>query len=319
MPRTVLITGAAGFIGRHLTRALAARGARVIATDRVERPAQPGVTCRVVDIRDTGLAALLEAESVDAVVHLAAILSPPPGMGEEALYDVDVRGTRNVVEACLAAKVRRFIYTSSGAAYGYSPANAALLVEEHPLRGNRDFAYAWHKRLVEESLERTRAEAPRLEQLIFRVSTVLGPGLSNAITAHFERPVVVGVKGAASPFCFAWSDDVVECLARGALGDATGIYNLTGDGVMTLREVARALGRPFIALPEPVMRHTLRQLHRRGWSRNSEAQLLFLQHRPVLSNERLKQDFGFTPARTSREAFEAWRATRAADGAQPAA
>lgn len=313
MGPTILITGAAGYIGRLLTKALLAQapeGTRVIATDRVEPPEVAGVTSRVLDIRDAGLCAVLEAEHVDVVVHLAAILNPPKGATRELLHDVDVKGTENVVRACVEAGVKKLIYTSSGAAYGYSPANAPLLLEEHPLRGNREYAYSWHKRLVEELLARYRAEHPELQQLIFRVSTILGPDVHNTITDLFERKVVVGLRGVDSPFCFVWDQDVVQCLVAGALGERTGIFNVTGDGVMTLREVAKAMHRPFAAIPEKLVRFGLRQLHQRGLSENSEEQVLFLRYRPVLGNEKLKTDFGFTPRKSSREVFELYRKSR---------
>lgn len=313
MGPTILITGAAGYIGRLLTKALLAQapdGTRVIATDRVEPPEVTGVTSRVLDIRDAGLRAVLEAEHVDVVVHLAAILNPPKGATRELLHDVDVKGTENVVRACVEAGVKKLIYTSSGAAYGYSPANAPLLLEEHPLRGNREYAYSWHKRLVEELLAKYRAEHPELQQLIFRVSTILGPDVHNTITDLFERKVVVGLRGVDSPFCFVWDQDVVQCLVAGALGERTGIFNVTGDGVMTLREVAKAMHRPFAAIPEKLVRFGLRQLHQRGLSENSEEQVLFLRYRPVLGNEKLKTDFGFTPRKSSREVFELYRKSR---------
>lgn len=311
---TLFITGAAGTVGRPLVRALAERapkGTRIIATDRVVPPEVPGVVCRIVDVRDPRLGELLEAEHVDVVVHLAAILNPPKGATRELLHDVDVKGTKNVLDACLAAKVSRFVYTSSGAAYGYSAANAPLLLEEHPLRGNREFAYSWHKRLVEELLAEYRETHPELGQLVFRVSTVLGEGVHNTITKLFEQRVVTGIQGAASPFCFIWDEDVVECLVRGALGEQTGIYNLTGDGVMTLREVALGLGRRYVGVPERALRFALRQLHRRGWSEHSEEQILFLKYRPVLGNERLKTEFGFRPRKSTREVFELYRRSRA--------
>jgi len=313
MAHTILITGAAGYVGRLLTRALPAQapeGTRIIATDRVAPPEVPGVTSRVLDVRDQGLAALLQAEQVDVVVHLAAILNPPKGASRELLYDVDVKGSENVLSACVAAGVQKFVYTSSGAAYGYSSANAPLLLEEHPLRGNREFAYSWHKRLVEELLAKYRVEHPSLQQLIFRVSTILGPEVHNTITDLFERRVVVGLRGVDSPFCFVWDQDVVQCLASGALSDRAGIFNLTGDGVMTLREVARAMGRPYVGLPERALRFGLKQLHQRGLTENSEEQVLFLRYRPVLGNSRLKTDFGFVPRKSSREVFALYRQSR---------
>ncbi len=311
MGRTVLVTGAAGSLGHQLIERLKADDVTVIATDIRPPPAPARGIGLTLDIRDEGLTDLLKEHEVDVVVHLAAILSPPKGMDEDTLREIEVEGTRNVVDSCVAAGVKRFVYTSSGAAYGYSADNAALLFEDAPLRGDRAFPYSFHKRLIEELLSEARHTSPELAQLVFRVSTVLGPGVRSPITQLFERPVVIGLREADTPFCFAWEADVVECLRLGVIGDAAGTFNLTGDGVMTLREVAQGLHRRFVGIPEGLLRKGLDLLHSRGLTDNTPEQVEFLKHRPVLANQRLKEEFGYTPSRTTRQAFDAYRAIRA--------
>ena len=304
----VLVTGAGGFIGRLFVDRMAGRpDLQLIATDIRELPDRPGVENRHLDIRSE---MAQHFAGVDVVVHLAAMVTPPAGATRELLHEVEVEGTRRVLQACLDAGVRKLVYTSSGAAYGYSPENASLLFEEDPLRSDEVFPYAWHKRLVEEMLAQARQEHPELEQLVFRVSTILGPTVDNDITALFEGRVVVGLRGVDSPFCLVEDEDVVACLVQGVLGPQTGVFNLTGDGVMTLREVAAGMRRPFLALPRRVLEGTIRRLARHGLTRNTPEQVLFLAHRPVLSNQALKRDFGYTPRRSTRQVFERYRASR---------
>lgn len=312
---SVLITGAAGFVGRQVVEALAGGDAdiRVIATDLrtvSPRQQQPHVEYHRLDICEPGMGALFEELGVDTVVHLAAIVTPGPNMTREQQRRVDVDGTRAVLDACVEAGVGKVIYTSSGAAYGYHADASPLLREHDPLRGNDVFAYAAHKREVEELLETYRGEHPELEQLIFRVSSVLGPEVDNQITAMFERPVVLGLTNRATPFCFIAAADVAGCIVQGALGDQRGIYNLTGDGVMTLREIAGAMGRRYLALPTRLVQRALGVLTRLELSPYGPEQTLFLEHRPVLDNSKLKEQFGYQPRWTSREVFEAYRASR---------
>ena len=312
MSKTVLITGAAGSVGSALVRRLDQRAdVVVVATDVREPPAPRHGVSLIHDVQDPALADLLREHGVDVVVHLAAILSPPKEMSLETLRAIEVEGTRNVVEACLAAGVERFVYTSSGAAYGYSPDNGPLLDEDAPLRGQEAFPYSLHKRLIEEMLADYRRDHPGLSQAIFRVSTVLGDGVQSPITRMFERPVVLGLRGVDTPFCFVWDEDVVRALEVAVLGSASGIWNLTGDGVMTLREVARGMGRRFVAMPEAWILRGLALFHARGWTENTPEQVSFLKYRPVLNNERLKRDFGFVPDKSSREVFELYRSSRA--------
>lgn len=311
-PKRVLVTGASGYVGSHVVRALSKDGYIVAADVRDPRERHEGVVYLKHDVRDPGLAAVLAEHAIDVVVHLAAIVTPGPATSHELEYAVDVLGTRNVVEACVEAKVQKLIVTSSGAAYGYHADNAAYLTEDSPIRGNEEFAYSRHKRIVEEDLARAREEHPQLAQLIFRPGTILGEGVSNQITAIFEKPVIVGLSDSATPFVFIWDQDVVGAIRQGVLTDKSGTYNLAGDGVMTLREIAHALDKPFFPVRSDMLGTAIKGLQRYELTQYGPEQVNFLRYRPVLSNARLKEEFGYQPQRTTREVFELYRASRPA-------
>jgi UDP-glucose 4-epimerase len=315
--RSVLVTGAAGYIGSLLVDALAAEeppyGCVVAVDVREVAPGarREGVVYRSADVRDRDLDALLREFAVDTVVHLAAIVTPGKRSSREVEYSVDVVGTSNVLDACVATGVRTLIVTSSGAAYGYHADNPVPLDEDDPLRGNPEFAYADHKRLVEEMLARARAEYPGLRQLVFRPGAVIGDTTANQITALFEKRVVLGVAGSDAPFTFVWDQDLVACLARGVREEREGIYNVAGDGSTPVREIARRMGRPYLPVPPWFLRGALRVLKSLRLTQYGPEQVEFLQYRPVLSNARLKSEFGYTPRLTSTDAFERWRQARA--------
>ncbi|MFZ1985594.1 MAG: NAD-dependent epimerase/dehydratase family protein, partial [Desulfatitalea sp.] len=218
-------------------------------------------------------------------------------------YKVDVLGTENVLKACVGAGVKKFIYTSSGAAYGYYPDNAPWLDENDPIRGNEEFAYAYHKRLVEEMLARYRAEYPQMEQLIFRPGFILGADTRNQITNLFEQARITGLRGADSPFVIIWDQDVVGAILQGIFQGGRGIYNLAGDGVLTLSEMARLIGKPYLALPVGLVTMALWVGRRLRLTQYGPEQVRFLRYRPVLSNRRLKEEFGYTPQKNTRQVF----------------
>jgi UDP-glucose 4-epimerase len=314
--RSVLVTGASGYVGRQLVEALAAepRGVtQIVATDLgipVEAERLPGVTYAAADVRDGSLGALFRAHGVDLVVHLAAIVTPGPDTSRELEYAVDVVGTENVLRGCLEAGVRKLVYTSSGAAYGYHPDNPAWLDENDALRGNPEFAYSDHKRRVEEMLARFRRDHPELLQLVFRPGTILGARAKNQITALFEKPYVLGLRGAASPFVIVWDQDVVGAILHGIHAGGAGIFNLAGDGTLTLAEMAQRLGKPYVALPAALVGAALWLGHAVGLTRYGPEQVGFLRYRPVLANRRLKEEFGYLPRKTTREVYEEFLAAR---------
>ncbi len=316
--RRILVTGAAGYLGSRLIESLAAqvRGQSVgcvIASDVrevAESDRQAGVQYLQRDVREPGLAGVLSANRIDTVVHLAAIVTPGPQSSREMEYSVDVQGTRTVLEASVAADVARIIITSSGAAYGYHADNPDWIDENQPLRGNPEFAYSDHKRLVEEMLAEYRRDHPQLAQVIFRVGTILGETTRNQITALFEKPRLIAIKGSASPFVFIWDRDVVGAIEHAVFSDKSGIFNVAGDGAMSIQQIADRLGKQCVTLPAGLLQAALAILHRLGLSRYGPEQVNFLRYRPVLDNRRLKEDFGYVPQLSSAEVFELFRKAR---------
>jgi UDP-glucose 4-epimerase len=308
--RSVLVTGAAGYIGSRVIEALSQRPhalERIVAADVRLLPdaaRRANVVYESADVRCADFAALFARHATDLVVHLAAIVTPGKRSDRELEYQVDVIGTENVVTGCLASGVRKLVYTSSGAAYGYHHDNPAWLDEHDALRGNQEFAYSHHKRLVEEFLARTRREHPELLQLVFRPGTILGSATRNQITDLFDGRWVLGLSGSVTPFVFIWDADVVAAIVRGIHEGGTGIFNLAGDGTLTLREIARMLGKPYVTVPARAVATALALLKRLGLTQYGPEQVDFLRYRPVLRNDRLKREFGYLPRKSSREVFE---------------
>jgi UDP-glucose 4-epimerase len=306
----VLITGAAGFLGQGLVSQLARLGTceAVIAVDvREVPPAQrlAGITYLKQDVRDPALADTVAAHRIDTVVHLAAIVTPGKDANRAFEYSVDVEGTRNVLQACVAHGVQHIVVSSSGAAYGYHADNPVWLSEDMPLRGNESFAYSHHKRLVEEMLAQYRQSHPQLNQTVLRIGTILGERVNNQITALFEKPRLLAVQGSDSPFVFVWDEDVTGAILHALSGQApSGCFNLAGDGALTIFDIAHRLNKPTRVLPAWLLKTALWLGSRLGLSRYGPEQLDFLRYRPVLLNTALKTQFGYTPQKTSAQALD---------------
>ncbi|HXR60094.1 MAG TPA: NAD-dependent epimerase/dehydratase family protein, partial [Solirubrobacterales bacterium] len=139
------------------------------------RPFEPAaegwrkVAYRRGDILDRGaLAALFDG--ADVAVHLAFAIF---GSREETRR-VNLQGTRNVFEVAIRSGVKRLVYASSVAAYGFHPDNPQPLTEEVPARGSEDFYYSDQKAELEDLLGELLAES-EVEAYVFRPCVVAGP------------------------------------------------------------------------------------------------------------------------------------------------
>ncbi len=130
----ILITGGAGFIGSHLTERLLSEGFRIICLDNFDTFYDPQIKRENIrhyltnnnftlvegDIRDMKLLAdIFDGARIDVVVHIAARAGVRPSIKEPQLYyDVNVRGTTNLLEMAKDYQIKKFIFASSSSVYG---------------------------------------------------------------------------------------------------------------------------------------------------------------------------------------------------------
>jgi len=274
----VLVTGAAGFIGSHLSERLASRGDDVTGLDNFDRFYARAVKERnLADVRaavaarggagrftfaegdirnEADLAAAFAAARPDVVVHLAALAGVRPSIEEPARYsDFNVTGTQRILDACRAHGVGRLAFASSSSVYG--------LDSEVPFRESDTCLhpvspYAATKR-AGELINFTAHHLTGLGVTNLRFFTVYGPRQRPDLAIHkFTRlisagqPIELFGDGATSRD-YTWIDDIVDgCVATidQLAGDARGVcrtYNLGGSQTTTLRElvdlIAGALGQ----------------------------------------------------------------------------
>jgi UDP-glucose 4-epimerase len=154
--RNVCITGASGYIGSKIALFLSQKDEieSIVGLD-INPPKEsiPKFRFYKRDVRDN-IDDILTDNSIDTMIHTAYVL--PPIHNKQLMEDINVGGTRNVVRACVRAKVEQMLYTSSSTAYGFHPDNDNPLTEGSPLRGNADFTYSKNKREIEMAIPEWR-------------------------------------------------------------------------------------------------------------------------------------------------------------------
>ncbi len=303
----ILITGAAGDIGTRLVSIFAAnQDVELYSTDLSRPKVESDFEHKDFDIRNPEFFTWVKEVKPDVVIHLASIIQLPESMTEEDAHDIDVKATDKLMQTCIEVGVEKIVVTSSGAAYGYWKDNADWLTEDMPVRGNDDYFYSKHKHQVEELMEKYRHSNPELKQVVLRPGTVLGPNFKNPITNMFAQKKVTGIRGTDSPFVIIWVDDLVAYLIESATSGIEGIYNVAGDGTLSLNDIAKRLNKPYTAFPSWFMRGMLTVLKPLGLTPYGPEQVKFIEFRPVLDNKKIKQNFKHQPSKTTAQAFESF-------------
>jgi UDP-glucose 4-epimerase len=251
---TVAVTGPTGDIGRAFLRA--ADRARSIGTvlGMARRPFDPAelglrkTRYREGDVLDRDALDELVAEA-DVVVHLAFLIM---GSHEESRR-INLEGTQNVFAAAAAApRVKRLVYTSSVAAYGFHADNPQPLTEDVPARGTDAHYYSAQKAELEASL-RWATSGAGLESYVLRPCIVAGPdalALLEVLPWPLRRSPVRLLPDTGIPFQLVHHDDVATALVAAVRGAGPpGVYNLAGPGELTTGDLARALG--WLTVPAP--------------------------------------------------------------------
>ena len=219
------------------------------------RPFDPGelglrkTEYRRGDVLDVDAVADLVADA-DVVVHLAFIIMG----GREETRRVNLEGSRNVFAAAAAAapRVRRLVYTSSVAAYGFHSDNPQPLTENVPARGSDAHYYSAQKAELEATLFEQVAGS-QLETYVLRPCIVAGPdalGMIEAIPWPIRRAPLTVLPDPGTRFQLVHHDDVATALVAAARGvGEPGVYNLAGPGELTAADLARELGWRRVPVP----------------------------------------------------------------------
>ena len=242
----VAVTGAAGHIGANLVRGLLAQGRRVRALVREHTAGIDGLPVEVVRCDVTDAQACRRAlAGAQIVYHLAARISvgwDPP----KPVEAVNLGGTRNVVEACLACGVQRLVHFSSIHAFSADPVDG-VIDESRPLALNQPQTLIYDRTKAEAERQVVAAVARGLDAVIVNPSSVIGPFdfmpsamgevLLDLARGHF--PALVGDAG------FDWVDvrDVVASALVAECRGRKGEHYLLSGRWLSLVELARLWSR----------------------------------------------------------------------------
>lgn len=332
----VAVTGPTGTFGFGLMPLLEAEPsvARIVGIAR--RPFDPAehswskMEYRQGDVRDPD--ALRAAfQGADVVVHLAFVIT---GTGDaDTIRAINVEGTLNAFRAARDAGVKRFVYASSVAAYGFHHDNPVGMTEDWPTRPADRLFYAQEKAQLEDLLtdEASDPDGPAL--YLVRPPIVLGPhavgakgslpgpvtGIGSRMLGLVDRlPIPVPMLVANVQLQFIHEADVGQALLKCVVAAGPpGAYNIAGDGVLRGTDIVRELGLSPIPVPARVVHVAARAaaaIPRPSFVPPGVNWIESLSHPSIMDTSKAKDQLGWEPRYSGLEALRV--TVRARDGAK---
>jgi UDP-glucose 4-epimerase len=331
---TVAVTGPTGDLGIAIVNALERSRTVERIVGMARRPFDPGeqgwkkTEYRQGDVTDDESVRDL-VKGADVVVHLAfAILS-----ASDRTRELNVEASRRVFHAAGKAGAKRVCYASSVAAYGFHDDNPDWLTEDVPARGSPEHPYSQQKAEVELVLKEALARYPSTVAYSFRPCIVAGPEartmleeipyfrLGEAMPDPVARllgllPVLKPViPDPGTPFQLVHEDDVASAFAAAVRGlGEPGPYNLAAKDVLTMSDVADALGWYSVPVPKPLVEATAEIATRLPLMPDAVAWIHSVKKPVLMKTDRARKLLRWQPKHTSKatlkEMAEAQRAAR---------
>ena len=235
----ILVTGASGFIGRHLVSRLS-DAHELFAVDRDPQRAAQSETTRVVlmDLTRTLNVSALPAE-IDIIIHLAQANVPFPEVANE-LWAVNTSSTQQLLEYARGARARQFVLASTGDVYGRRTGLCKETDTTAPV------SYYGLTKAVAEMLVQTYSDY--LRPCILRLFQPYGPGQSDRLIPKLADRIrhgrVVQLNKDDRPrMTPVYVDDVTRAVESAIDSSYSGTVNIAGDRVVSVRELAEEIGR----------------------------------------------------------------------------
>ena len=330
-PLTVAITGPTGDIGRALVRTL--ERSRSIGEIRgmARRSIDPEYGFKRLEYRQGNVLDEGDVErfvaGADVVVHLAFIIL---GSHEET-RSINLEGSRNVFQAAVACGAKRLVYASSVAAYGFHADNPQPLTEDVPPRGTDSFYYSAQKAELE-GLLADFVRGVDLDTYVFRPSIVAGPDallmvdnipyvrisgqLPGAVRRLFDvvpmlKPVI---PDPGVPYQLVHHDDVATAIRAAIQGRGEpGVYNLAGDGELTLSDLASEMGYYAVPVPELAVDATAEISARLPFMPPEAAWIQAFRVPAIMDTAKARKHLGWRPKHSGRDALRAMVAAARAE------
>ncbi len=230
----ILITGIGGFIGMRMAQIFTERNIEFTGIDYKETDALPGII--KMDVRDTAVEKLMKEKNVDSIIHMAFCTNPK--MEPALRRDIDINGSKNIINSALKCGIKDIVFASSERVYGDLNGKGGIYDRERNYLNPADDSYARDK-VEAEDMFLNAAEKEGLNVAIMRFAIVCfrggGPGMGDMIKSTSKNGRFMKLRGKNPPIQLVHVDDVIDWCYN-AIGK-NGIFDIGAEDRMSLTEI----------------------------------------------------------------------------------
>ena len=313
--RRVLITGVGSRLGTEVARRLERDPEIEYVAGLDTRPPRAKLERTEyleADIRNPVVTKLLPQTGVDTVVHNQIVRRPEPGMSAQAMHDINVIGSLQLLAACeRTPSVRTIVIRGSAGIYGSEPQAPQFFTEEmsrlYPLRTRfqRDVGE------IENYFETYSRRHPQVTCMMLRYQPAIGPSTDSQVTRYLGLPVVPTYFGFDPRLQFIHVSDGLEALVASIKKPLRGAVNVAAPGTIGLTKMIRLTGKTSVPIAPPLFQ-TAATLGRRAglFGTLSPDFRRLLRYGRAVDTRRLVEEVGFRPRFDAIAAVEDYARTQ---------
>jgi UDP-glucose 4-epimerase len=300
----LLITGITGGQGRLVAR----RASGEYEIHGVDVGAWEGhareVRIHQADLRSKRVEDIFRRERPTAVVHLGMVRHR---FDPKLRHDVNVVGTKHLLEYCAAYGVNKLVILSSSYVYGALPENPFYMDEDTALNVSRHYPEIRDLAEVDTLATAFLWRYPEIATSILRPVSTLGYYTHSSIGAYLKLRYVPTVLGFNPMMQFIHEEDVAEAIFRALETGARGVFNVVGPGAVPLKVAIRETGGTAVPVVETVARGAIRRLFRYGLYPLPADAINFAKYPCTIDGKRFREATGFQPLFTLEETLRSVR------------
>ena len=244
-----LLTGIAGGLAQLAAKRLHEIGFEIVGVDYRVPPRDlgfPAITYQA-NYNKTRIEDIFRRHPPSHVLHLGRVGNLKDQVNKR--FDLNVIGSRKVMDLSLRYGARRLLILSTFHIYGADPTNHIPIYEDEPLRAGVEFPQIADAIQLDNQAVTWVYQHPELKTVILRPTNVVGPRINNAMSQALRGTRIPVIMGFDPMSQFIHQADLIEAIVRMADHDATGVFNVAGPYPIPWRSAVEAVGATKVPVP----------------------------------------------------------------------